>query len=58
MEMERFLYEGTRDPEAWQTLLERQRTEREAYYAAVRADLSLMTERPATWQVPPLHART
>ncbi|MGW7607284.1 hypothetical protein ACWGKW_08370 [Streptomyces sp. NPDC054766] len=58
MEMERFLYERTRDPEAWQALLVRQRSEREAYYAAVRADLSLTTGRPDAWQVPPLHART
>ncbi|MFI8192571.1 hypothetical protein ACIF8T_28010 [Streptomyces sp. NPDC085946] len=41
MDMERFLREGTRDPEAWQALLERQRAGREGYYAAVRDDLAL-----------------
>jgi hypothetical protein len=58
MEMERFLNEGTRDPEAWQALLERQRVGRQGYYAAVRDDLALPTEHPATWQVPPLRIRT
>ncbi|MFI6490194.1 hypothetical protein [Streptomyces sp. NPDC050564] len=53
MDMERFLNEGTRDPEAWQALLERQRLGREAYYSAVRDDLALPSGRPAPWQVPP-----
>ncbi|GAA5018435.1 hypothetical protein [Streptomyces siamensis] len=57
MEMERFLNDGTRDPDGWQALLERQRTVREAYYVAVRADLALTTGRPPGWQVPPLHGR-
>ncbi|MCK1823321.1 hypothetical protein MTQ10_27965 [Streptomyces sp. XM83C] len=41
LEMEQFLRDGTRDPAAWQRLLERQRAGREAYYAAVREDLAL-----------------
>lgn len=57
MEMERFLGERTHDPEAWEALLARQRTGREAYYAAVREDLALTTGHPTPWQVPPLHIR-
>lgn len=49
MEMERFLREGTRDPQAWQVLLERQRAGREGYYAAVREDLRLPPGHPARW---------
>ncbi|MEU0598518.1 hypothetical protein ABZ484_09745 [Streptomyces sp. NPDC006393] len=41
LEMERFVREGRREPEAWQTLLARQRAAREGYYAAVRSDLEL-----------------
>jgi hypothetical protein len=52
MEMERFLREGTRDPEAWHALLERQRAGRERYYAAVREDLALPPGHPARWPVP------
>ncbi|MFE0510010.1 hypothetical protein [Streptomyces sp. NPDC058964] len=49
MEMERFLREEQRDPEAWQTLLERQRAGREGYYAAVREDLALPPGHSARW---------
>ncbi|MHC3467142.1 hypothetical protein ACYF6T_00350 [Streptomyces sp. 7R007] len=55
MEMERFLREGTRDPEAWQGLLERQRAGRAAYYASVREDLALPPGHSAQWPVPPAH---
>ncbi|WP_030172618.1 hypothetical protein [Streptomyces sp. NRRL S-813] len=41
LEMERFVREGRREPEAWQTLLAQQRAAREGYYAAVRSDLEL-----------------
>lgn len=41
MRMEEFLRAGTRDPQAWQVLLERQRAGREGYYTAVREDLAL-----------------
>ncbi|MEW1777322.1 hypothetical protein [Streptomyces sp. NPDC086777] len=41
MEMERFLREGRQAPETWRILLDRQRDGRDAYYAAVRADLAL-----------------
>ncbi len=53
MEMEAFLRAGTRDPEAWQALLERQRAGREGYYAAVRDDLALPPGHPARWPLPP-----
>lgn len=53
MEMERFLREEHRDAEAWQTLLERQRTGREGYYAAVREDLALPPGHSARWTLPP-----
>ncbi|MBC2868501.1 hypothetical protein [Streptomyces mexicanus] len=52
MEMERFLRAGRREPEAWQRLLERQRTAREGYYAAVRADLELPPGHPARRPLP------
>jgi hypothetical protein len=54
MEMERFLREGTRDPEAWQALLERQRAGREGYYAAVRDDLALPPGHSARWPLQPV----
>ncbi|MFF1439059.1 hypothetical protein [Streptomyces sp. NPDC058295] len=54
MEMERFMREGTHDPQAWQELLERQRAGREGYYAAVREDLALPPGHPARWATGPL----
>ncbi|WP_328552337.1 MULTISPECIES: hypothetical protein [unclassified Streptomyces] len=53
MDMERFQRVGTRDPQAWQTLLERQRAGREGYYAAVREDLQLPPGHPARWSTAP-----
>jgi hypothetical protein len=53
IEMERFLREDTRDPEAWSALLDRQRAAREGYYAAVRRDLSLPPGHSGRWQVTP-----
>lgn len=50
MEMEHFPQERNRSAQAWQTLLERQRAGREAYYAAVRSDLALPPGHPARWQ--------
>mgnify|MGYP006951099026 CR=1 FL=1 len=41
LEMERFLRQEVREPETWQTLLERQRAGRDGYYTAVREDLAL-----------------
>jgi hypothetical protein len=52
MQMETFLRAGTRDPEAWQRLMERQRAARQAYYGAVREDLALPPGHPARWSVP------
>ncbi|MFI2644114.1 hypothetical protein [Streptomyces sp. NPDC018610] len=52
MEMERFLRDGRREPEAWQALLQRQRAAREGYYAAVREDLALPPGHPARWPLP------
>ena len=52
MEMERFLREERRDPEAWRALLERQRAGREAYYSAVREDLALPPGHSARWPLP------
>ncbi|MFJ3230912.1 hypothetical protein [Streptomyces sp. NPDC086787] len=52
LEMERFLREERRDPEAWQALLARQRTGREGYYAAVREDLALPPGHSARWSLP------
>lgn len=49
MEMEGFQRSGTRDPGAWQALLERQRKGREGYYAAVREDLRLPPGHPGQW---------
>ncbi|MEU7057113.1 hypothetical protein [Streptomyces sp. NPDC046197] len=54
MEMERFLRDGRREPEAWQGLLERQRAAREGYYTAVRADLALPPGHAARWPLPPV----
>ncbi|WP_121745469.1 hypothetical protein [Streptomyces sp. E2N166] len=54
LEMEGFLREGTRDPDAWQTLLERQRAGREGYYTAVREDLALPPGHAARWPLPPV----
>ncbi|MFD5633086.1 hypothetical protein ACFWJM_02875 [Streptomyces sp. NPDC127077] len=53
MEMERFQRAGTRDPGAWQALLERQRVGREGYYAAVREDLQLPPGHPGRWLTSP-----
>jgi hypothetical protein len=52
MEMERFLRAETRDPGAWQALMERQRIGREGYYAAVREDLALPPGHAARWPLP------
>lgn len=52
LEMEQFLRDGTRDPAAWQALLDRQRAGREAYYAAVREDLALPPGHGARWALP------
>lgn len=49
MEMEAFLRAGTRDPAAWQALLDRQRAGREGYYRAVREDLALPPGHSARW---------
>lgn len=54
MEMERFLRDDTRDPVAWQALLERQRAAREGYYTAVREDLALPPGHAARWPLPPV----
>ncbi|WP_399893827.1 hypothetical protein ACGH7X_36165 [Streptomyces sp. BBFR51] len=54
MEMERFLREQTRDPQAWRALLERQRAAREGYYTAVRQDLALPPGHGARWPLPPV----
>ncbi|WP_369176141.1 hypothetical protein [Streptomyces mutabilis] len=54
LDMERFLREETRDPEAWQVLLERQRAGREGYYTAVREDLALPPGHAARWPLPPV----
>ncbi|MEE1759950.1 hypothetical protein [Streptomyces sp. SP18BB07] len=51
MRMEEFLRAGTRDPRAWQELLERQRGGRDAYYVAVREDLALPPGHSARWQL-------
>ncbi|MEU5276864.1 hypothetical protein [Streptomyces asoensis] len=53
MDMERFLRAGTRDPQAWQALLERQRAGREGYYTAVREDLELPPGHSARWSTQP-----
>ncbi|MFC8867500.1 hypothetical protein ACFUAC_07590 [Streptomyces sp. NPDC057148] len=54
LDMERFLREGRRDPDAWQALLERQRAGREGYYTAVREDLALPPGHAARWPLPPV----
>ncbi|MCX5059974.1 hypothetical protein OOK12_23665 [Streptomyces sp. NBC_00452] len=54
LEMERFVREGTRDPAAWQGLLERQRAGREGYYTSVRDDLGLPPGHSARWPLPPV----
>jgi hypothetical protein len=51
--MERFLREGTHDPQAWQDLLQRQREGRQGYYAAVRDDLALPPGHSAAWALAP-----
>ncbi|MFF8594690.1 hypothetical protein ACF061_25210 [Streptomyces sp. NPDC015220] len=52
IEMEGFLRDGRREPDAWQELLERQRAARQGYYAAVRADLELPPGHAARWPLP------
>ncbi|MBQ1093900.1 hypothetical protein [Streptomyces sp. B93] len=52
MDMEQFLRDETRSPEAWSVLLERQRAAREKYYAAVRRDLALPPGHSGHWQLP------
>ncbi|MFH8337578.1 hypothetical protein [Streptomyces sp. AM6-12] len=52
MDMERFLRDGTPEPEIWATLMTRQRAAREAYYAAVRRDLGLPPGHSAEWSLP------
>lgn len=47
-----FLRDETRDAQAWQELLERQRAGREGYYAAVRQDLALPPGHPARRPLP------
>ncbi|MFH9548125.1 hypothetical protein [Streptomyces sp. NPDC017435] len=54
MDMERFLRDGTHDPQAWQALLERQRAGREGYYTAVREDLGLPPGHSARWPALPV----
>ncbi|MEW2046686.1 hypothetical protein [Streptomyces sp. NPDC005476] len=54
MDMERFLRDGTHDPQAWQALLERQRAGREGYYTAVREDLDLPPGHSARWPALPV----
>ncbi|WP_328752511.1 hypothetical protein OHT57_43660 [Streptomyces sp. NBC_00285] len=49
MEMEAFLRAETRDPAAWQALMDRQRAGREGYYRAVREDLALPPGHSARW---------
>lgn len=51
IEMERFLRDATRDPDAWAGLLERQRAARQGYYAAVRRDLTLPPGHSGQWAV-------
>ncbi|WP_432038440.1 hypothetical protein [Streptomyces cucumeris] len=53
IEMERFLREPARSPETWSALLTRQRTAREAYYAAVRRDLALPPGHSGHWTLQP-----
>ncbi len=51
MAMERFMRAETHDPEAWRELMERQRAQREGYYAAVRDDLALPPGHSGRWPV-------
>ncbi|MFJ9009584.1 hypothetical protein [Streptomyces canus] len=53
LEMEDFLRRQTRDPAAWQAMVERQRAGREGYYAAVREDLALPPGHSARWPLSP-----
>ncbi|MGN9789706.1 hypothetical protein ACTMTU_01145 [Streptomyces sp. OZ13] len=52
MDMEAFLRAGTVSPATWSAMLERQRTARERYYAAVRNDLALPPGHSGEWRVP------
>lgn len=54
IEMERFLRAGAHDPQAWADLLARQRTARDGYYSAVRADLGLPPGHSGRWELPGL----
>ncbi|MFE0184388.1 hypothetical protein [Streptomyces olivaceus] len=54
LEMERFLRGAAHDPEAWRTLLERQRAARTGYYTAVREDLALPAGHGARRPLPPV----
>ena len=54
IEMEQFVRRETRDPAAWETLLEQQRAGRDGYYTAVRKDLSLPQGHSARWQLAPI----
>ncbi|MGW7356322.1 hypothetical protein ACWGI0_06535 [Streptomyces sp. NPDC054802] len=56
MDMEAFLRDRTVDPEEWSALLERQRSARERYYAAVRRDLALPPGHSGEWQLAPAPA--
>jgi hypothetical protein len=56
LDMEAFLRDRTVDPEKWSAMLERQRTAREKYYAAVRRDLTLPPGHSGEWQLPPAPA--
>ncbi|MGA5563814.1 hypothetical protein ACPCUV_21940 [Streptomyces platensis] len=53
MEMEAFLRDRTHRPETWAAMLQRQRTAREGYYAAVRRDLALPPGHSGAWQLAP-----
>ncbi|MFJ6788101.1 hypothetical protein [Streptomyces angustmyceticus] len=53
MDMEQFLRDRTQSPETWSAHLEKQRTARERYYAAVRRDLALPPGHSGNWQLPP-----
>ncbi|WP_327721215.1 hypothetical protein OG381_42015 [Streptomyces sp. NBC_00490] len=52
LEMEQFQRGRTRDPAAWQALVERHRVGRDGYYAAVRDDLELPPGLSVRWQFP------
>ncbi|MEU7583000.1 hypothetical protein AB0B50_36125 [Streptomyces sp. NPDC041068] len=51
IEMEQFLRDETRDPQAWSGMLQRQRAARQEYYAAVRRDLALPPGHSGQWSV-------